>query len=256
MSPFNVHRKLDNGYDLYVGEPVVEAGFTQQDILEMSSLAFESPMRYGLDRDIRRNHIVVADKGKVIGSVYAHPRTYVGPDFEIKSIGIGAVSVHPDYREQGIMSVMMRTALEGVAFISLSGQRQRYQTFGVDNVSPHPEYIFNRRNFRGVDPMDPDRVETLSNQEIRTYEALDELFQIYLDHTQVTCSETLDDFKRSLLQWGKDAMMIRNDSGQITGYLIVRREQAAEDGPVTLSTDEVNLEMDDLVPLLVYDKAF
>ncbi len=254
MNSFNLHRRLESGYDLYVGDPVVEQGLTQQDILEMSSLAFEGPMRYGLDRDIRRNHIVVVDEDRVIGSVYVHPRTYVGPGFEVKSYGIGAVSVHPEYQGQGIMSAMMQTTLEmcreeGVAFMSLGGQRQRYQTFGFDNASPHPEYVFIHRNFRGIEPIDPSRIETVKTQDVKSYDALESLFQIYQEHTRITCRASIDEFARSLPQWGSDIIVIRSKEGDVTGYLRVQQHQRDDDGPQVLSIDEMNLELEDVIPL-------
>lgn len=257
MTLFNLSRSLENGYELYAGDSVVEKGFTQEDILEMSSLAFGETMSYGLDRDVRHDHVVVADQEKVIGSVYAHPRTYVAPGTEAKSLGIGAVSVHPEYQGQGIMSAMMRTVLEkcreeGVAFMSLGGQRQRYQTFGFDNASPHPEYIFSRRNFRGVEPIDPSRIDVVKSQDVSYYPSLEELLQIYRLKTKVTCRATVVEFGRSLAQWGYDVLVLRSHSGNITGYLRVRRQQHSDDGPVTLSIDEMSLEADDLVALLAH----
>lgn len=266
MTQFNVQRTLDNGYELYAGEAIVEAGFTMDDLLEIAQLAFGASVggsgafrslvgvAYGDNVDSRRDHILITHNQKPIGLVLTYPRRYQMGDQSVLSIGIGTVSAHPDYRGQGLMQTMMRTALdrcrtEGAAFMSLGGQRQRYATFGFENVSAHPIYSFNPRNFRGIEPMDTSLVERVSEDIVENYEFLPELYEIYKRHMPTPSRGNLDNFARTVRMWEYDLYVLRNADDEIIGYARGRKYDP-ERGELNL--EELCIEPDDLIPFLAH----
>lgn len=264
MPTFNLHRTLDNGYELYTGEAIADAGYTMDDLLEIAQLAFGSTVggsgsfrslvgiAYGDNVDSRRDHILVTHNKKPIGLVLTYPRHYQMGNESVLSIGIGTVSAHPDYRGQGIMQTMMNTALErckveGAAFMSLGGQRQRYATFGFENVSAHPVYSFNTRNFRGVDPMDASLVELVTEDVVENYEFLPELYEIYKRHVVTPARNDLDNFARTIRMWEFDLYVLRNADDEIIGY--ARGRKSSPDAK-NLKIDELCMEPEVVIPFL------
>ncbi len=264
MPHFNVHRTLDNGYELYAGQAIIDAGFTMDDLLEIAQLAFGASVggsgsfrslvgiAYGDNVDSRQDHILITHNKKPIGLILTYPRFYQMGDKSILSIGIGTVSAHPDYRGQGIMQTMMNCALErckveGAAFMSLGGQRQRYATFGFENVSAHPMYSFNARNFRGVEPMDASQVEHVREDVIENYEFLSELYEIYLRHVRTPSRGDLDNFARTVRMWEYDLYVLRNADDEIIGYARGKKYKPEAEN---LILEELCIEPEDLIPFL------
>ena len=118
--------------------------FDPNDEFFTGELASRSPHPdHALDSEIEKHYIAITD-GKVVGAVGAYPSTlYVsenkrgGKKLEIKASGIGQVSCIQDYRGRGVMSDLMKIAIDdmkksGVHLSVLDGDRTRYGHFGYD----------------------------------------------------------------------------------------------------------------------------
>ncbi|MDR1537436.1 MAG: GNAT family N-acetyltransferase [Clostridiales bacterium] len=90
------------------------------------------------DREIALNKIAVAD-GQVAGALGVYPIDWAVGDGKSKKIlkvgGVGQVCCRPDYRNKGIMSMLIKSAIsdmsrEGYDLSWLHGDRMRYRNYG------------------------------------------------------------------------------------------------------------------------------
>jgi GNAT superfamily N-acetyltransferase len=98
---------------------------------------------HAVDDEIQRHYIAESD-GKVVGALGAYPSVLRvsenrrgGAETALKAFGIGQVSCLKEYRNQGIMTRMMETAMadmieQGCVIGYLGGDRFRYGRFGFD----------------------------------------------------------------------------------------------------------------------------
>ena len=80
-------------------------------------------------------HAVAVEDGRIRGNVAMLPMTVHVGESALRGGYIGSVSVHPRFRSKGYMKGLMQMLIEdakrqGYDFMSLGGQRQRYQHFG------------------------------------------------------------------------------------------------------------------------------
>ena len=80
-------------------------------------------------------HAVAVEDGRVRGNIAMLPMTVHVGENVLRGGYIGSVSVHPRFRSKGYMKRLMGMLIEqaqrqGYDFMSLGGQRQRYQHFG------------------------------------------------------------------------------------------------------------------------------
>jgi predicted N-acetyltransferase YhbS len=95
------------------------------------------PMQYGKGANTAQNHYLAKSNGKIVALLGSFPieTTIMGEPFKV--FRIGTVSVHPYYRGQGHMKVLLNTAIAdmktaGASFGVLGGYRQRYEYFGFE----------------------------------------------------------------------------------------------------------------------------
>ena len=96
------------------------------------------PHLYQNKPEFMRRVILVRDQGSLVGSLAIHPLMLRLDGCYLKTGGIGAVGTHPERRGEGIMSLLLRDAIErmhrdGCALSVLGGDRQRYGWFGWEN---------------------------------------------------------------------------------------------------------------------------
>ena len=80
-------------------------------------------------------HALAVEDGRIRGTVAMLPLTVHAGENTLRGGYIGSVSVHPWFRGKGYMKRLMEMQIEdagrrGYDFMSLGGQRQRYQYFG------------------------------------------------------------------------------------------------------------------------------
>lgn len=104
-------------------------------------------------------HAVAMEDGRIRGTIAMLPMTvHVGCN-ELKGGYIGSVSVHPRFRGKGymkeLMAMQIRKAKEqGLDFMGLGGQRQRYQHFGFARYGCAFSFSVDQANARHALPKD------------------------------------------------------------------------------------------------------
>ena len=89
-------------------------------------------------RSYLARNILLRDRGEIVGSVAVHPVDIRLEGIVLRAGGIGQVGAHPERRGEGIMSALLKDAIErmyrgGCAISVLGGDRQRYGWFGWEH---------------------------------------------------------------------------------------------------------------------------
>ena len=82
---------------------------------------------------------VARENGRILGMVCTPDKVLKAGEGRLRFGYIGTVSAHPYERGRGIMKELMRRTIdaardEGLDFLVLGGQRQRYQHFGFEDA--------------------------------------------------------------------------------------------------------------------------
>ncbi|MHB1454016.1 MAG: GNAT family N-acetyltransferase [Saccharofermentanales bacterium] len=111
------------------------------------------PRLYNHPEVVRENSYIVSDPAGFIAAVGSFP-------FDAEICGrllhgriIGNVAVHPDHRSKGYMKTLMDMAMEdacseGIDYMVLGGQRQRYQYFSFDSAGIDEAFTVTKTNIR------------------------------------------------------------------------------------------------------------
>ena len=98
-------------------------------------------------------HYIAVQDGQIVGVVgnFDLPTMVCGE--ELKVVGIGTVSTHPDHRREGHMLRLMDDSIEhakaiGADYLVLGGQRQRYEHWGFGQAGVNPAFKLDEGNFR------------------------------------------------------------------------------------------------------------
>ena len=102
-------------------------------------------------------HAVAVEDGRIRGAVAMLPMTVHLGGSILRAGYIGSVSVHPRFRGKGYMIELMNMQIEaakrqGLDFMALGGQRQRYQHFGFAQYGCAVSFSFNQANARHALP--------------------------------------------------------------------------------------------------------
>ena len=104
-------------------------------------------------------HAVAVEDGRIRGTVAMLPITVHAGGSCLKAGYIGSVSVHPRFRGKGYMKELMAMQIseakrQGMDFMALGGQRQRYQYFGFSLYGGEISFSVTRANARHALPKD------------------------------------------------------------------------------------------------------
>ena len=104
-------------------------------------------------------HAVAVEDGRIRGAIAMLPITVHAGEDTLKAGYIGSVSVHPRFRGKGYMKRLMAMQIDeakrqGMDFMALGGQRQRYQYFGFTNYGSEICFSVTQANARHALPKD------------------------------------------------------------------------------------------------------
>ncbi len=102
-------------------------------------------------------HAVAVEDGRIRGTVAMLPVAIHAGEETLKCGYIGSVSVHPRFRGKGYMKELMAMQIaeakrQGFDFMSLGGQRQRYQYFGFVRYGDAVHFSLSQANARHALP--------------------------------------------------------------------------------------------------------
>lgn len=169
-------------------------------------------------------HAVAVEDGRIRGTIAMLPITVRAGDAALKCGYIGSVSVHPRFRGKGYMKELMRMQIEearrqGFDFMSLGGQRQRYQYFGFVRYGDTIHFYLNQANARHALPKEtPFRFAPAEERHAETIAALHQAQALYCERPRL-----LD----TLRTYGGVPYAILNGDA-FSGYLVSMGEQITE----------------------------
>ena len=104
-------------------------------------------------------HAVAVEERRIRGAVAMLPMIVHAGESSLKAGYIGSVSVHPRFRGNGYMKELMAMQIseakrQGLDFMALGGQRQRYQYFGFSVYGSEISFSVTKANARHALPKD------------------------------------------------------------------------------------------------------
>ena len=175
-----------------------------------------------------RLHAVAEVDGRIRGTVAMLPiEVQMGRDaVPLRGGYIGSVSVHPRFEKQGHMRALMAMQVEqarkmGLDFMALGGQRQRYEYFGFAKGGMGFLFSVNAANVRhALKDAVPVTIEPFPDDP----EALYALFAAQ----PCRCLRPRELFYDSLCTYGSTPWAIRDQAGELAGYLVASGDDIVE----------------------------
>lgn len=166
-------------------------------------------------------NLAVRRGGRIAAIVGVFPIDWVVGAAHLKLAGIGGVSVHPDFRGQGLMRLLMDAAMEEIARAGyhaacLGGNRRRYGHWGFEKAGVEACFTVSANSFH----------HCLGSQQkemgsLRVREALDADFPAVqaLYHRQlIRCERRPAAFAKHLRNWRKRPIVVLDREGLVAGY--------------------------------------
>lgn len=176
------------------------------------------------DRDMGYQFALRRD-GRICAMAGLFPIVLCIADREIRIAGIGGVSTHPEFRGEGLMTVLMRHCValmrqQGYPMSYLGGQRQRYLYFGFERCGRELSFTVSKANVRH-------HFNNSSGISFEPIEAGDErIATISLMHAKqlVHCERAPDKEYHALIGWKRRPYAATDEDGRMVGYLVAANE--------------------------------
>lgn len=179
------------------------------------------PKVYGSSDFFRFHFVARGDQGirALIGML---PVTLKMADGESLSCGyIGTVSVHPYARGEGHMKHLMKMAREdaiaqGMDFMMLGGQRQRYQYFGFERAGTDLRFTLTYDNIRhALKALDASKIQILPMKDASAAQ-VDQAFALY-EKEEMVGVRSRETFTKVLSSWNHTPYIVLSE-GDFCGY--------------------------------------
>ena len=171
-----------------------------------------------------RYHAVAVEDGRIRGTIAMLPVKVHAGEYTLTCGYIGSVSVHPRFRGKGYMKELMKMQTEEARrqdfdFMSLGGQRQRYQYFGFVQYGDVIHFYLNQANMRHALPKDtPFRFAPAEECHAEAIAALHERQAFYCERPR---------FLEALRTYGGVPYAVMNGE-TLSGYLVTLEDQITE----------------------------
>ncbi|MDE7323552.1 MAG: GNAT family N-acetyltransferase [Lachnospiraceae bacterium] len=247
------------------------AGQELEDILDFANMVFSMngdsidfgafyPKAYSDKRCGLVTHHVIEENGKIRALLDSYPimmrlesEKLTDKLIELKAAYIGTVSVHPNTRNKGYLTELMRYAEEdalaqGYALMMLDGNRHRYQHYGYERAGIRYSFHVAFRNIRHccAELYDAEYAE----KPIYSFEEIDSAGSPYLDGMFELYN------RQNMVARKRDDFWFCLQSGHAATFAVLRGERLA--GYVSLNEGEqyvLEFEMDEnaQIPKMIYD---
>ena len=211
----------------------------REDILDFGNYVFSQahqphdfkklvPKLYGEDSHTEQYHYLAKEDGKIKAMICALPGRLVVAGQELKTSGIGTVSVHPYSRGRGYMKRLMAMTNEyarenGFDLLALGGQRQRYEYYGYEPGGTAHSLLITPANCRhALKDVDGSGVSFAPFESLRA--EMDSLFALY-ESGVVAGARPRNHFEQICGTWRNQPLAILQ-SGAVAGYLIASADRS------------------------------
>lgn len=173
------------------------------------------------DRQMRCN-LALRRNGRIAAIVGVFPIDWVVGSVHLKLAGIGGVSVHPDFRGQGLMRLLMDAAMAeikhtGYHAACLGGNRRRYGHWGFEKAGVEATFTVttNSLEHAGQTVRRPDQISfQITPAAAADLPAMHALYR----QQPIHCTRSPDFFPRHLHNWRRHPLVVRTVGGRVAGY--------------------------------------
>lgn len=190
--------------------------FNDPNFAELVPALYEPTDRHmGCNLAVRRN-------GRLAAIVGVFPIEWNVGDTRLKLAGIGGVSVHPDFRGQGLMRLLMDAAMKeieqaGYHAACLGGNRRRYGHWGFEKAGVEAAFVVTANSLehsgRSKLPAEA-RPFHIAQATASDFSAMHALYR----RLPIHCTRASDSFHRHLLNWRRQPLVLRTSSNRVAGY--------------------------------------
>lgn len=173
------------------------------------------------DQHMRRN-LAIRRNGRIAAIVGVFPIDWVVGSVHLHLAGIGGVSVHPDFRGQGLMRLLMDAAMleierNGFHAACLGGNRRRYGHWGFEKAGVEASFVISANSLEHADLPKGDRDTNSYHVGSATAADLPAMHALYR-RQPMHCTRSVDAFPRHLHNWRRQPLVTRAPDGRVIGY--------------------------------------
>lgn len=180
------------------------------------SLYEPTDQHMGCNLAVRRN-------GRIAAIVGVFPIDWVVGTAHLKLAGIGGVSVHSDFRGQGLMRLLMDAAMSEIEqgnfhAACLGGNRRRYGHWGFEKAGVEASFVVtaNSLEHAGHSHRKPDTKSFQINAPAAAdFPAMHVLYR----RQPIHCTRSPESFPRHLHNWRRQPLVVRTSNDHIAGYV-------------------------------------
>lgn len=173
------------------------------------------------DRHMSCN-LAVRRGGRIAAIVGVFPIEWNVGDTRLKLAGIGGVSVHPDFRGQGLMRLLMDAAMEEIEqaryhAACLGGNRRRYGHWGFEKAGLEAAFVVTPNSLEHSGPS-THAIENgtfhIAPASASDFSAMHALYR----RLPIHCTRSSESFHRHLLNWRRQPLVLRTSDNLVAGY--------------------------------------
>ena len=167
-------------------------------------------------------NLAVRRSGRIAAIVGVFPIDWVVGGTRLKLAGIGGVSVHPDFRGQGLMRLLMDAAMTeieraGYHAACLGGNRRRYGHWGFEKAGVEAAFVVTANSLEHLDRStliaghDPFHIEPAADSDLPAMHALS-------CRRPIHCTRASESFPRHLRNWRRQPLVLHSSGSRVAGY--------------------------------------
>lgn len=190
--------------------------FSDPNFAELVPALYEPTDRHmSCNLALRRN-------GRIAAIVGVFPIDWVVGDTRLKLAGIGGVSVHPDFRGQGFMRLLMDAAMAeideaGYHAACLGGNRRRYGHWGFEKAGVEAAFVVTANSLEHTGQSTlaaghgPFQIGPAAESDLPAMHAL-------YRRRPIHCVRAAQSFPRHLRNWRREPLVLHASDNRVAGY--------------------------------------
>jgi len=173
------------------------------------------------DQHMRCN-LALRRNGRIAAIVGVFPIDWVVGGTHLRLAGIGGVSVHPDFRGQGLMRLLMDAAMFEIErgdyhAACLGGNRRRYGHWGFEKAGVEASFVVSANSLEHAARTQLQLGEKPLHIGAATPADFSAMHALYRQQP-IHCTRSLESFPQHLHNWRRQPVVVRDSGGRIAGY--------------------------------------